>query len=115
VRIEPPFGPAHWLCAEFLDATSEELEPWSRAYARQEEIEGLFRTAIELDPDDPLAHYNYGLHLWQEERDDEALDEMRTAAELGSDRAVSWLAENTMSGAYRAVRRSPEKGEPELP
>src|SRR5262249_39532006 len=105
VKIDPPFGPAHWLCAEFLDANPADLEPWSRAEARQTEVEALFRKAIELDPEDPLAYHNFGLHRWQEERDDEALDAMRRSAELGSDRAVTWLAENTMSGAFPSARR----------
>ena len=47
-----------------------------------EGAESEFRRALELAPDDPLAHHTYGWHLVSQGRFDEAQDEIDRAAEL---------------------------------
>ncbi|HYR31574.1 MAG TPA: tetratricopeptide repeat protein, partial [Gemmatimonadales bacterium] len=72
LQIDSTVGSAHTLLAV---ATSGYHWRWAAA-------ESGFRHAIELGPNEPESHNNFGVYLWTLGRFDEAETEMQRAAEL---------------------------------
>jgi tetratricopeptide (TPR) repeat protein len=62
-----------------------------------DEVDRLFRYAIELDPDEGAIRYFFAHHLWRTNRDHRARTEIQEAHRLGHPKALAWLAEQEMT------------------
>jgi len=92
VRLRPDDGFVLSCSADFLSSQF----PASRL------AESRFKTAVQMAPDDPHIHYEYGRHLLRSERYGEARRELLLAERLGHERAREALS----NGTYNSMPRT---------
>ena len=71
IKLNPDFVPAYVNLADLYRSLNDEIN-----------AEKTLRRALEVSPDSPVIHHVLGLSLFRQQRSQEAIDELRLAAQL---------------------------------